>query len=306
MMLLAEDPSVKDIHLQNTVDNPMPQGDFDRLTIPLKRVQNLFMIEARIDSVQGNFIFDTGAPHMVLNKTYFRKGKLSEGTASLGITGGGAQVYHKNIDSLIIKDLYFTGLSADLVNLGHLEDAKGVKILGLLGADIFYNMEIEIDAKNSVLYLYKLDQQGNSLSLRTDLTPMPGLQLKTQVENNIMFIQGTVGTKQLRFCLDTGAETNVMSNTVSNKVLDHFLLTGRRSLGGVGNQRVEVLTGKIDKLQIGTTVFADMPFILTGLEYLQTAYNTNVNGILGYDFFMKGRVILNFKKKTLIMYFYDV
>ncbi|MBK7441147.1 MAG: hypothetical protein IPI65_06360 [Bacteroidetes bacterium] len=52
-------------------DDPIPQGEFDELFIPLKRVQNLFLIEARVDSLVGNFILDTGAPHLVLNKTYF-------------------------------------------------------------------------------------------------------------------------------------------------------------------------------------------------------------------------------------------
>ncbi|MBP8249279.1 MAG: hypothetical protein KAX72_04200, partial [Chitinophagales bacterium] len=30
-------------------DDPIPQGEFDELFIPLKRVQNLFLVEARVD-----------------------------------------------------------------------------------------------------------------------------------------------------------------------------------------------------------------------------------------------------------------
>lgn len=42
-------------------DDAIPMGNFERLEIPLKRINNLFLIEARIDSLEGNFIFDTGA-----------------------------------------------------------------------------------------------------------------------------------------------------------------------------------------------------------------------------------------------------
>ncbi len=64
-------------------EDPKPQGNFEKLIIPLKRAQNFFLIEARIDTLVGNFILDTGAPQLVLNKTYFHKWKLSEGTTPM-------------------------------------------------------------------------------------------------------------------------------------------------------------------------------------------------------------------------------
>ncbi len=42
-------------------------------TIPFTRAGNLILIQATVDTVQGNFILDTGAPNLVLNLTYFRK-----------------------------------------------------------------------------------------------------------------------------------------------------------------------------------------------------------------------------------------
>ena len=50
-----------------------PQGDFETLVIPLKRAQNLLLVEAKVDSIEGNFILDTGAPYLVLNKTSMGK-----------------------------------------------------------------------------------------------------------------------------------------------------------------------------------------------------------------------------------------
>jgi len=52
--------------------DPLPTGEFTTIVIPIKRAQNLIVVEAKIDTMQGNFILDTGAPYLVLNQTYFR------------------------------------------------------------------------------------------------------------------------------------------------------------------------------------------------------------------------------------------
>ena len=286
------------------MEGDLPQGDFEKLEIPLKRVNNLFLIEARIDSLEGNFIFDTGASKLVLNQTYFRNRKLSSGTTSYGIGGTGGQVFNQSIDSLIISELFFTGLNADVANLGHLETAKGVKILGLLGANLFLNMEMVIDEKNSVLILYKTDKHGERIFKGDVITDIPDIEIPLQVNNNIIFLNGIAGDKKLRFCLDTGAEINVLNNMVSNKVLKHFTLTNRAVLGGTSDQNVGVLRGQLDALIIGTDTLMNMPFVLTGLTNLEIVYNTTLDGILGYPFLAEGKVIINTKKNKLYQYFY--
>src|SRR5690242_9151111 len=40
--------------------------------IPFNRIGNLIVVKAKVDTVEGNFILDTGAPGLVLNLTYFR------------------------------------------------------------------------------------------------------------------------------------------------------------------------------------------------------------------------------------------
>lgn len=285
-------------------DDAIPMGNFERLEIPLKRINNLFLIEARIDSLEGNFIFDTGAPKLVLNKTYFRNWKLSNSSTAYGIGGTTAQVFHQLIDSLIIDSLFFTDLDADVVNLGHIETAKGVKILGLLGANLFTDMEMVIDERNSKLILYKLDKAGERIFKGDRDTLIPDIDIPIELYNEIIFLNGEAGGKKLRFCFDSGAEINVLDNTVSNKVLSHFSLTNRAVLGGSSDQNVGVLRGELDFLIVDEDTLRSMPFILTGLTNLETVYNTTIDGILGFPFLEKGVVIINTKKKKLYQYFY--
>src|SRR5438105_532292 len=47
-------------------------SDSTSCIIPFNRIGNLMVIKAKADTVEGNFIVDTGAPGLVLNITYFR------------------------------------------------------------------------------------------------------------------------------------------------------------------------------------------------------------------------------------------
>lgn len=284
-----------------------PDGEFEVLVVPLKRVENLLLVEATVDSITGNFILDTGAPYLVLNKTYFRKGKSKDGVVSGGVTGGmNTEVMHTVVNRLSIQNLYYKSVAADMVSLGHIEDSKGVKILGLLGASLFHDLEMEIDVNKSVLYLYKLNKSGERIS--TNTSPEGAnhdLQIPFEIVNNIIFINTSIGGSKLRYCLDTGAEINVLGNEAPKKVLQHFKLSSRNSLTGTTNQRVEVFGGELDELTIGGHAFEHTQTILTGLAGLQMVYNTNLDGILGFNFLAEGRVIINFRKKQLTMYFYN-
>lgn len=284
-----------------------PEGDFEVLVVPLKRAENLLLVEATVDSVTGNFILDTGAPYLVLNKTYFRKGKSKDGVNAGSVTGGFAtRVTQTMVDRLAIQELFFKSMQADMVSLGHIEDSKGVKILGLLGTSLFSDLEIEIDVNKNVLYLYRLNKAGERIHQSNPSTATKfDLQVPIEVENNVIFVAAKVGDSKLRYCLDTGAEINVLGNDVPKKVLQHFQLGSRNSLTGTSNQRVEVFGGELDALTIGSHTFINSQTILAGLAGLQEVYNTHIDGILGFNFLAEGRVIINFRKKQLTMYFYN-
>jgi len=59
-------------HAVIIANDPAPYGDFETLIVPIKRAGNLIIVEAQIDTLEGNFVMDTGAPYLVLNATYFR------------------------------------------------------------------------------------------------------------------------------------------------------------------------------------------------------------------------------------------
>ncbi len=275
-----------------------PMGDFQSLTIPLKRAGNLFLIETRIDGQEGNLIFDTGASGLVLNKTYFRKYAATEKTAGGGVTGQFDKIYRIVVKRIDIAELYYEETAADLADLGHIENRRGIKVLGLLGINMINNFEVIFDANNSELQLHRIDKQGNRLSatameLKFDFTQ------KMETHNNIMLIKAKIGDKMLNFCLDTGAETNVISNDVSKKVMNTIVINRRSNLSGASGSRVDVLYGTMKDFELGTQKFNDMETVIINLSGMSESYGCSIDGMLGFDFWQKGIFCFNFGKKEM-------
>jgi predicted aspartyl protease len=275
-----------------------PLGDFQMLTIPLKRAGRLFLIEARIDDQVGNLIFDTGASGLVLNKTYFRKYVSDEKPAGGGITGASGKIFRTKVKKIEISDLFYQNVAADLMDLGHIENRRGVKILGLFGLNMIDKFEVIFNANTSELQLFRVDKEGARLNdlpseLKYDFTQ------KMDTKYNIMVVRGKIGEKMLNFCLDTGAESNVISSDVSKKVMSTIQINRRSGMGGAGAASEEVLFGTMSEFEFGEHQFGNMQTVVTSLDAMCESYGCSIDGMLGYDFWQKGIFCFNFRKSEI-------
>lgn len=278
--------------------NTGPMGELESVIIPLKRVGRLFLMEARIDDLVGNFLFDTGAAQLVLNSTYFRKYMTINDAEGGGITGSTGAIERTRIKKLDVGGLLYTDLTADVTSLGHIENRRGVKILGLFGLSLLNGLEMVIDVNHNELRLYRLDKTGNRISplkneFRTDVTE------KVELYHNILFIKVRIGGKPLDFCLDTGAESNVLNSYAPKKVLSTVTILRRSDLMGVGSGEAEVLLGNLNDFVLGEHSIPNMQTIIASLDALSASYGYPIDGMLGYDFFEKGEICINLVKNEL-------
>lgn len=272
----------------------------DMLIIPLKNAGRVYMIEAIIDNQQGNLIFDTGTTDMVLNSTYFRK-YLKKGTTDPEcITGSTGLAERITISNMIVSGLRYTNTTVLLSNLSHLENRYGVKVLGLFGLSLIKDFEIVIDIRSNELRIYRIDKKGNRTSV-SDNSFRGDYSQKIGESENIVFICGTVAGKTMKFCLDTGAETNAVDLTCPEKVLQTISVKSSAKLSGAGTLKSEVLVGKLDEIKLGNYSLRNMTTIITRLDALENAYGQLMDGVLGYDFLVKGPVCINFIKMQLDM-----
>lgn len=274
-----------------------PFGNLEAVTIPLKRIGKLVMLEANVDDQIGNFVFDTGSSRLVLNTTYFRKYLSVEGAGSGGVTGATAKTGKVYVKRIRLAGLEYNNTPADVVNLGHIENRRGVKILGLFGFSMFRNMEIIIDVNRGELRLARVDNKGN----RVSQLGRPGFDFvqKFEVYQDVIFLQAKVGGKVLDFCLDTGAESNVLNSQSSKKVLGTVTIQRRSCLVGAGAARREVLYGVMNDFSLGNHSFNNMQTIITSLDNMSESYGVPLDGMLGFDFFDQGEICINMVRNEL-------
>ena len=85
--------------------------------------------------------------------------------------------------------------------------------------------------------------------------------------------------------------------------MDNFEVIKRVNLIGVGNKDVEVLAGVLHDVHCGNQFSEKMNTLLTSLDDINTSFNVNVEGVLGYEFLKKRRVLVNYQKRKL--YFFN-
>lgn len=284
--------------------DPEPYGEFSTLIVPFKKVGNLIVIEAQIDSTYGNFILDTGAPYVVLNKTYFRDAPHIEDAEAAGVNGASNGSFKTTIKHLSIFELNYDRLTADVCDLSRIENGRNIKILGLLGTRLFTKFAITVDVNQSVLYIHKLDAKGN-IPVAERIFAQADVTTAFRFLNNVIYLKATANSEKLWFVFDTGAESNLIDYNRNKKLVGSMQVLGRSTLTGVGGAKFNVITAEFGTLTIGNHNFLKNKAVVTDLEMMGSAYGYSVEAMLGYDFYSRGIFTINFVKKEFEMYIYS-
>lgn len=266
-------------------------------TIPFSRSGNLILIKAKADTTAGIFILDTGAPGLVLNITYFRDYPATSpaNEEQSGITGAVGTVLKTEVGSFNFGCIQSSRVPADLLNLGHLENKKGMKIFGLIGLSVFKDFEMIIDYKNNLLYLHRIAKKEAAVYRSAQLKDTSTYHIvPIEIWNNKIVVRTILAGKRLRLIIDSGAESNLLDSRLSGKVFDNVEILRRIQLNGTGDKKVEALYGNLSNLVIGNQSIATMPVVITNLEKTCLADNTCIDGILGFDFLSLHKIGFNF------------
>jgi predicted aspartyl protease len=284
---------------------PIFADDLKTVTIPIKRAGNLIVVEAQVDSVAGNFVLDTGAPYLVLNATYFRDMPHVGDQEANGVNGMSADAFRTQVNNFLLGiDLTYKKLPADVCDLSAIENTKKIKILGIIGTQLFRKMAITIDLFHNVLYIHKLDSKGE-IPTEQRMFQMPDMRTSFRYMNDVIFVKGSIADKTTWFVFDTGAESNLLSKDCPKAVLNVMHPINKSTIVGVGGAGKAIVYANFDQMVIGNYLFRNNRILITDLGHLEKAYGFSVDAVLGYDFFTRGIFTINFVKKELEMYIYN-
>ncbi len=290
---------------QITIYDDPEQGDTNTMAIPFSRAGNLIVVKAKADTLEGNFILDTGAPYLVLNLTYFRDypQRQVEQTEQTSMTGSSPTVARTTRKTFSFGTLDYSPVHADLANLGHIENSKGVKILGLLGMELFKQCELIIDYDRNLIYLHKIGRKEAATYMHESLKDTSAYRIfPIDISDNRIMVNTAMAGKKLKFIIDCAAETNVLSSKLPAKVFANVEITGRVMLAGVGNRKVEALTGDLKNMKMGAFDLGTLPMLITNLENTCFSKAGCIDGILGFDFLSLHPIGFNFVKRKMYIW----
>lgn len=265
--------------------------------LPFSRAGNLILIKAKADTIEGNFILDTGAPNLVLNITYFRDYPVTNTSdeSQTNIAGTASSVVKTQVKNFYLGTFNYKSLDADLIQLGHIENSKGVKILGLLGLQLFKECELIIDYQQSVIYLKRISK-NEAGSYKSDLLKDTSAYRTVPIEfiDDKIIARTQLAGKTLKFAIDCAAESNVLDSRLSNKVFENVEITRRVLLAGAGSKKIEALYGNVKNMKMGNEDIGTLPVLITNLENTCFSANSCINGVLGFDFLSLHKIGFNF------------
>jgi hypothetical protein len=309
--LLVKAGSNKDTLLQKNKETSIQEliqtfaGDADSCIIPFSRAGNLILLRAKADTMDGNFILDTGAPGLVLNVTYFRDypAVSDVNEEQTGISGAVSAVKKTQVGNFTFDCVTTKLVPADLVNLGHIENARGVKIFGLIGLSLLRKFEIIIDYENNQLYMYRIGKKRNAESANFLLQDTASYSIiPIEILNNKIVTRTMLAGKKLRLIIDTGAESNVLDSRLPDKIFENVEILRRVKLSGAGDKKVEALYGNLNNFSIGNQLTGSLPVIITNLEKTCLADVSCIDGILGFDFLSLHKIGFNFVNNKMYIW----
>lgn len=269
--------------------------------VPFTLKGGLMIVEAKINDSIGNFVIDTGAEGLVLNSRHFR-GTADESRRFYGVSGRGKSLRVSKNNRMLVDAVVYENLSADVIDLSSIENQKSIKIAGLIGFSLLKDFEIMFNYRERYLSLSRLDENGQVID------PMPFMKKKVDslvfvFGNFIPVIEATVNGIPKKFGIDTGAEINLLDLKRSKDIMSMFLPMRTISLAGSDNTESEVLAGRLLRVAILEKYrCAPMGTILVSMENLNAIYQTNLDGILGFEFLSPWLFSINYKKQVLYLH----
>jgi hypothetical protein len=273
--------------------------------LPFNRVGNLIVVKAKADTTEGNFILDTGAPGLVLNLTYFRNYPITvhHDGEQTSIGGSTAGIQKTSVKELSFGTFQYFKTEADLANLGQIENAKGIKVLGLLGVELFKQCEMIIDFEKSLIHLHRIGRKEAS-SYQHEILKDTSLYrvLPIDITDNRIITTTELEGKKLKLVIDCAAESNILDSRLPNKIFENITITRRVKLAGPGNKTVDALSGSLKTMKIGSFDISNLPVTITNLEYTCFSYGGCVDGVLGFDFLSLHKIGFNFVKRKMYIW----
>ena len=276
-------------------DTETPQGELkDVVHIPFTFHHAIPMVKVTVEGEERNFLFDSGAPMIMLNSEYYEStidSTMSVGGMGHGVVSNVGEMGMHHVESLELGGISINDQDLMTTNLSNLS-TKREKIYGLIGFSFFSQYDVLFDyVKKEIVFINpeKTDSYITEHKYQAEWIP---IMLNQHVASVECYVDGL----PLKMGIDCGAQTNLMgTDFLENRP---WAVSGKRTndLGGVGEGSSKVTMGKVT-LYIGDrkfkrqwTAFSDMTTIKGAL---------GVDGLIGFQVLYGKRTLISYKNQKM-------
>jgi predicted aspartyl protease len=268
-------------------------------TIPFRLEGNLLLIKATLNGQTGNFLLDTGAPELILNRAYFEGMRIPwDEKEVIDFNGHASEARHFAISDFSIGGLSIKKQYALTVDLSSIEIAKGIHLLGIIGYAVLKDLELLFDFDRQELSLAPAQKKRFSF----DIPEMPAATFDLRFSGHLPYLIAHIGKKKLRFGLDTGAEVNILDNKSFRHAEDHFDAVKKLQVKGITHHQQAATSGTLQNLSINGQRVGPLQVTVINIGFLNESLTIGLDGILGMPFLKRGRVGLDYGERKMMFW----
>lgn len=278
--------------------------------IPFEMVNNLILLDIRINNVPLKFIFDTGVKQTILFNLEAGDSLQLRNLNRMGFTGVGKEhlridgfsTLHNTIDinhQIVNKDAkvyVITGMDFNF------SENIGLNVNGFIGGELIKDYIVKIDYKHQRLNFYKHDDFNNKILKRYREFPLeiidekPYVYIDAQKEKKSNF-------RKMKLLIDTGNSDDIwiflkdsLQIPAHQKVIDDYF--GLGFSGEIKGKRIKYHRFVLDNRIKLRNVYAGLPDIVYFEHIIK---NNPFDGLMGGEVLRRFFVILDYKNKKMYL-----
>jgi hypothetical protein len=153
------------------------------------------------------------------------------------------------------------------------------------------------DYANNTLTLLQPNATKNYLDTRYKQSKIE--ENTIEMNGHIPTVKGKIGKMKLYFGVDCGAGANLLDKKFYTAMTKYISKLENVDLAGAGETR-SVETGTLKEISIGKKKFLNTLTVFNDMSHLNTAYNMQLDGLIGYEILFQQKILLRFQNKQLI------
>ncbi len=265
--------------------------------VPFRLAGNLLLIKATINGQTGDFIFDTGAPELIVNQAHFAGVRVPWAQVSVvDFHGQASEAGYFPIHDFAIGGLEIKQQYALSIDLKAVEQVKNISLLGIIGYSVLKDLEIVFDFDYQELILTPIkNKRTPTMSDAQQSLAVFDLHLS----GHIPFLVTQVGKKKFRMGIDSGAEVNILHQRANKKA--KVDLNGARSIRvkSISRKQQTAKSGVLTNMSIDGYATGPLEMTVLNILPLNESLTIDLDGLLGIPFLKKGKMAINYKRRKL-------